>query len=309
MIHIQDLTFGVEIETVGQTRDTVARAIQTVVGGTIRHTAYPSCYDPWVVEASDGRVWQVVADGSLTNVPADLRAEVVMPILRYPDLPMLQDVVRALRTVHARTDDKTGLHVHIGGESFTGKTVANLLKLVYKQEELVFAALGVSDARRLRYTKPIDPQVIARIQRSRPQTLQQLNRAWYGTYTPHPARHHASRYHIVNVNSLFVRGTIEFRAYTPGHLHAGKIKAAILFSLALCATALNRRAASARRRTYDPTSAKYDFRVFLLRLGMIGTEFKTARKHLLALMPGDSAFKHGRPAQHDPKGKASGTSI
>ena len=28
---------------------------------------------------------------------------------------------------------------------------------------------------------------------------------------------------------------------------------------------------------------------------MNGDEFKTARKHLLARMPGDSAFKHGRP--------------
>ena len=112
------------------------------------------------------------------------------------------------------------------------------------------------------------------------------------------------RYHIVNVNSLYVHGTIEFRAYTPGNLHAGKIKAAILFSLAICVKALNSRAASAQRRTYDASSAKYDFRVFLLHLGMIGEEYKTARKHLLALMPGDAAFKNGRPAKRDPKGTA-----
>jgi hypothetical protein len=37
---------------------------------------------------------------------------------------------------------------------------------------------------------------------------------------------------------------------------------------------------------------------------MIGEEFKTTRKHLLALMPGDAAFKNGRPAKRDPKGKA-----
>ena len=28
---------------------------------------------------------------------------------------------------------------------------------------------------------------------------------------------------------------------------------------------------------------------------MIGDEFRTARKHLLARMPGDAAFKRGRP--------------
>ena len=30
-------------------------------------------------------------------------------------------------------------------------------------------------------------------------------------------------------------------------------------------------------------------------LGLIGDEFKTARKHLMANMPGDAAFKNGRP--------------
>ncbi len=40
---------------------------------------------------------------------------------------------------------------------------------------------------------------------------------------------------------------------------------------------------------FDSVSAKYDFRTFLLRLGLIGDEFKTARKHLLAAMPGDAA--------------------
>jgi len=58
---------------------------------------------------------------------------------------------------------------------------------------------------------------------------------------------------------------------------------------------LNGRAASSRKRNFDPQSARYDFRVFLLHLGLIGDEFKTARKHLLAALPGDSAFKRGRP--------------
>ncbi len=306
MIPLQDLTYGVEIETVGQPRQAVAWAIQTVVGGTVRHVGHPTCYDPWEVVAADGRVWSVVADGSLTNVPSAVRAEVVTPILRYADLPLVQAVIRAVRRVGARTDETTAVHVHVGAHAFTANAVAHLLKLVYQQEDLVFAALGVSAARRARYTRPLDTAMMARLLRVRPRTLAQLNRVWYGVYTPAPGRHHASRFCIVNVNSLFVRGTLEFRAYTAGHLHAGKIKAAIQFSLALCARALNSRATSARRRVYNPQSAKYDFRVFLLRLGLIGPEFKTARKHLLALMPGDAAFKRGRPT---PKGRTAGGDV
>ena len=34
---------------------------------------------------------------------------------------------------------------------------------------------------------------------------------------------------------------------------------------------------------------------FLIHLGLNGDEFKTARMHLLHAMPGDAAWKHGRP--------------
>jgi hypothetical protein len=55
------------------------------------------------------------------------------------------------------------------------------------------------------------------------------------------------------------------------------------------------RGASAKKRTYDPASAKYDMRVFLISaLKMNGPTFRTARMHLLKLMPGDAAFKTPR---------------
>jgi len=55
--------------------------------------------------------------------------------------------------------------------------------------------------------------------------------------------------------------------------------------LGIAAKALNGRAASSRKRDFDPQSAKYDFRVFLLRLALIGDEFKTARLHLTIRWP------------------------
>ncbi len=46
---MQYLTFGIEIETISQTRQTVAQAIQTVVGGTVSHNG--GIYDSWYVRA------------------------------------------------------------------------------------------------------------------------------------------------------------------------------------------------------------------------------------------------------------------
>ena len=76
-------------------------------------------------------------------------------------------------------------------------------------------------------------------------------------------------------------------------MHAGKIKAYIQFCLAITAQALNQRSASPAKT--QSSNEKYTFRVWLLRLGMIGDEFKTARKHLLDHLEGCIAWKD--PAQ------------
>lgn len=97
---MKTLRFGIEIETIGQTRDAVARAIQTVVGGTVQHIGSPACYDPYDVVAADGRRWRVMADSSL-NADRSRQAEVVSPILTYDDLETLQEVIRAVRRARA----------------------------------------------------------------------------------------------------------------------------------------------------------------------------------------------------------------
>jgi len=194
----------------------------------------------------------------------------------------------------------------VGAESFTGKTLAILAKQVYANEELIFHAFGVSDERKARYTRPLDPAFIARLVRRKPVTREAFFQCWYNAKHYQPTRYHPSRYVLLNLNSAALpRNTIEFRAYTPEGLHAGKIKAAIVFSLALCARALNSRAASAKKKVYDPASAKYDFRVALiLALQLSGPAHRHTRRHLMARMPGDAAFKHTcRP------GKSSGKQI
>src|SRR5690606_27190486 len=96
-MNLREIRFGIEIETVQRSRREVAYAIHSVVGGTVTHSANPACYDPWEVADLRGRTWKVMADASLTNVPRNLQAEVVSPVLGYDDLEQLQEVVRAIR--------------------------------------------------------------------------------------------------------------------------------------------------------------------------------------------------------------------
>ena len=288
---LRQIRFGIEVETLGRTRADVARAIQSVVGGSVAHEG--GAYDAWQVTDLRNRVWKAVTDASI-NAPRDLQAEVVSPVLAYEDLDQLQEVVRALRRAGARVDASCGIHIHCDASAFDGRSLANLAKMVYKQEPLIFHALGVSAARQARYTRPVDEALIQRIAERRPTTREQMNATWYGYHNAAPTHYDSTRYRGLNLHSTWYRGTCEYR-YFESTLHAGKIKAYVQFCLAVTAKALNARAATTAKREFSATSAKYDFRCWLLRLGLIGEEFRTARLHLMANMPGSAAWKNGRP--------------
>ena len=68
------------------------------------------------------------------------------------------------------------------------------------------------------------------------------------------------------------------------------------FICKLCEMARNQKRINATEKPTD--NEKYAFRCFLLRLGFIGAEYKTARKILLKNLSGSSAFRNGG-AQHE----------
>ena len=48
-MNLKEIHYGIEIETVKRTREQIAWAIHSVVGGTVCHVGIPSSYDPWEV--------------------------------------------------------------------------------------------------------------------------------------------------------------------------------------------------------------------------------------------------------------------
>lgn len=115
---------------------------------------------------------------------------------------------------------------------------------------------------------------------------QSIELAWNGS------EYDDSRYHALNLHSVFSKGTIEFRMFN-STLHAGEVKSYIQLCLAISHQALVQRGAS--RIKTQPENEKYTFRTWLLRLGLIGDEFKTARQHLLKNLEGNIAWRD--PAQ------------
>ena len=283
---MKSLTYGTELEYTGISRQSAAEAVASVIGGRIAHEG--GSYDAWTVTAPDGRVWKAVSDSSLGSGPT---AEVVTPILRYDDLDTLQQVVRALRNAGAKATRETSQHVHVGASHLTGKQLANLARIFYKQEELILASAGTWAHRIASYTKRTEPAFIARLEADRPTTLDDLNRAWFARHNPNPHHYDSNRYHALNLNNLWRTGTVEFRLFN-GTTHAGEVKANVILCLAIAAKAILAKSASAKEpRTVDAAAAKYDMRVFMIHLGLIGDEFETVRHHMLKRLPGTSARK------------------
>ncbi|MEN6358296.1 MAG: amidoligase family protein [Armatimonadota bacterium] len=84
----------------------------------------------------------------------------------------------------------------VDGSHFDGRTLANLMKIFYKQQELIIQALGVRADRLAKYTKRIDPDLIRRIDCKRPKTLDEMNKLWYGAFNSSPQHYDSQRYYV-----------------------------------------------------------------------------------------------------------------
>jgi hypothetical protein len=76
-----------------------------------------------------------------------------------------------------------------------------------------------------------------------------------------------------------------------GEITPEKAKAAQDFISKLCEMARTQKRVTAKAKAVD--NEKYAFRCFLLRLGLIGAEYKATRKILMANLSGNASFKSG----------------
>ena len=189
-------------------------------------------------------------------------------------------------------NDSCGIHIHVDAAPHSAKTLRNLVNIMVSKEDLLYKALAVDVAREDHYCQKTDLRFLDELNRKKPKSIESFERMWYHGDSRRYMHYDNSRYRALNLHSVFASGTIEFRLYN-GTMHAGKIKTYIQLSLAISHQALVQKGASHSRT--KSTNEKYTFRTWLLRLGMIGEEFQTARKFLLENLEGNIAWKD--PAQ------------
>ena len=304
---IKNQTIGVEVEMNNITRAKAAQ-IAAEFFGTHRHenTAGRNGYCTFSAWDSEGREWKFQKDVSIHG-PDGEKCEMVTPILTYSDIETLQELIRRLRKAGAKSDATRGcgVHVHIGAQGHTPQSLRNLANIMASHESLLASALNLDRGRMNRYCRTVSSAFLEQLNRKKPQTMAELADIWYTSQNAsygRSAHYNDSRYHMLNLHATFTKGTVEFRLFQfdapsgtkQNGLHAGQLKSFIQLCLALSAMAKNAKSASPKPHQVD--NPKYAMRTWLLRLGFIGNEFKTARETFTNRLSGDGAFRNGRTA-------------
>ena len=97
-------------------------------------------------------------------------------------------------------------------------------------------------------------------------------------------------FNIEKATYTLTEETIKF-AWFHGKIAEDTVRAYTDFISKLCEMAQKQKRAVAKEKPTE--NEKYSFRCFLLRLGMIGDDYKTSRRILLQNLTGSSAFKCG----------------
>ena len=300
-------TFGVEVEGNHITRQNAAKVAAEFFGTDhYEYTASVDGYMTWSAWDRQGRKWKFSRDVSI-NGPDEEKCEMVTPILTYDDIETLQELLRRLRKAGMRSCPKEGcgVHIHVGlkgldGRDHDAKSLRNLANIMASHEKLIGRAIWIDEGRTYHYCKTVNPKFLERLNREKPQTMEALKKVWYegndaaGGIEKH---YNDSRNHMLNLHASFTKGTIEFRLFqfsnphgdSKGGIHAGKMKAYIQLCLAMSEMA--KEVKWAKPEEPQQGNDRYAMMHWMVRMGMIGDEFETARRLLIQNLEGNVAHR------------------
>ena len=290
----------------GITRQHAAKAVAELFGSRPEYMG--SYYEVWQVSDREGKVWKFTYDGSITTqvrrngrycaASSDYSTEMVSPKLEYNEMGKLQEVVRCLRKNGGRVNSSCGMHVHVDASNHTPRSIKNALTIMYSKEDILFKALQVNEERAAQWCRKVrEPMLRQARTLSSDETpdLTQLENIWYEGFEDDGRDRHdhynRSRYYALNLHSTFYRGTVEFRCFN-STLDPGCVAAYANLCLAISSQAIAQRSTVMRKTQSE--NELFTFRVWLVRLGLNGQEFKDTRDHLLAHLEGDRAWRHDK---------------
>jgi len=176
-------------------------------------------------------------------------------------------------TIETTATEPIAVEIAVPMEGHTGSTLRNMVNMIYSKQALIKKSLGIAE-------NVVEDEFCKGINEAKTETLEDFKIAIEGI----------GEKRCPGIAFDFCNNTITFK-FLEGEVNAEKVKAytQLVALLNLNAKALKHASAKAK----DTDNDKFTYRVFLIRLGMIGDEYKTTRKILLEKLEGNSAFRSG----------------
>lgn len=169
--------------------------------------------------------------------------------------------------------EATSFEVAVPMEGHTGLTLRNLANMVYSKQALIKKSFGVVE-------NILEDAFSVGINEAKIVTLDDFKSAIEDIGTES----------CPGITFDFSNNTITFKFFK-GEMSSEKVK-----SYTQLVALLNQNAKALKHASFkvsDTDNDKFTFRVWLVKLGMIGAEYKSARKVLLEKLEGNSAFRRG----------------
>ncbi|KUP22071.1 virulence-related protein [Paenibacillus sp. DMB5] len=227
------------------------------------------------IEATAG-IYTIDQTGNITTsegVEVDLEVLLNQTTLEYIEQVELPEFLEEVQEDNS-TAGLINHEVVVPMEGHTGNSLRNLLNLIYSKQRLIRKSLNITEL-------IIEDGFAAAINESKVDTLENFRIA-------------IDKIGAVKCPGIvfdFESNTIMFKLLNDEQ-NPVKIQAFTQLVEVLNQTAKKLKYTSSKPKEID--NDKFAFRLFLIRLGMIGPEYKTTRKVLLDRLEGNSAFKNSK---------------
>lgn len=187
----------------------------------------------------------------------------------------LEEILNRNESVEEEVTELNEVEVVIPMEEHTGITLRNLVNMIYSKQDLIKKAFEITE-------NIVEEDFIIGINKIEIKTLEDFDNALEDI----------GQTNCSGIGFDFHEKNIIFK-FLRGKWNVEKVKTYSEFAEILNKNAKNLKYASSKQSTTD--NEKYTFRTWLLRLGMIGEEYKIARRVLLENLSGNAAFRKEKP--------------
>lgn len=168
----------------------------------------------------------------------------------------------------------TSFEVSVPMEGHTGVTLRNLVNMIYSKQELIKKSLDINE-------DIIKEEFCIGINEAKIETMEDFKNVVKDVV----AKYNSS------ISFDFENSKLTFKFFE-GEVSSEKVKAYTKLVALMNESAKELKRVSTKVKETD--NDKFTFRVFLIRLGMVGDEYKDIRKMLLKNLDGNSAFRNGK---------------